>query len=81
MKFELYSSAALAEDLPEKKLKKGDLVTIVEHLPANELHQEGYVAEVTDVLGNTVCILTLRENQLQTLVPNAIPSMRMPVAA
>ena len=81
MKFELYSTVALAEDLPEKKLKKGDLVTIVEHLPASKAHAEGYVVEVSDVLGNTICVATLFEGQLQKLVPNAIPSMRIPVAA
>ncbi|TAK48101.1 MAG: DUF4926 domain-containing protein [Saprospiraceae bacterium] len=81
MKFELYSNAALAEDLPEKKLKKGDMVTVVEYLPGNESHPNGYVVEVTNVLGNTVCVVALSESQLQTLVPNAIPSMRIPIAA
>jgi len=81
MKFELYSTVALAEDLHEKKLKKGDLVTIVEYLPANESHPEGYVVEVSDVLGRTICVVALGKNQLQSLVPNAIPSMRMPAAA
>ena len=81
MNFELYSNAALAEGLPEKKLKKGGIVTIAEHLPANESHPNGHVVEVTDVLGNTICVVALGENQLQTLVPNAIPSIRIPVAA
>ncbi len=81
MKFELYSTAALAEDFPEKKLKKSDLITIVEYVPASDAHPEGYVVEVSDALGNTLCIATLHESQLQKLVPNAIPSMRIPVAA
>lgn len=81
MKFELNSTAALAEDLLEKNLNKGDLVTIIDYLPANESHPEGYVAEVSDVLGNTICVLALQEKQLQSLIPNAVPSMRTPAAA
>ena len=31
MKFDLYSRVALAEDLPERGLRRGDVVTIVDH--------------------------------------------------
>lgn len=76
MPFELFSQAALAEDLPDYTLQKGDLVTVVEHLPANGQHAEGYVVEVFDVLGNTLHVLSVHANQLQALKPNAIPFMR-----
>lgn len=76
MKFELFTQAALTEDLPDFQLRKGDLVTVVEHLPANEHHEEGYVVEVFDVLGKTMHVLSLRSTQLQALKPNAVPSMR-----
>jgi len=81
MKFELFSRAALATDLPAYSLKSGDLVTIVECLPATKNHGNGYVVEVFDVLGNTLHVIALHEHQLQSLKPNAVPAMREPIAA
>lgn len=81
MQFELFSQAALAEDLLDYQLRKGDLVTVVEYLPANEQHEEGYIVEVFDVLGNTLQVLSVYPSQLQALKPNAIPSMREMIAA
>jgi hypothetical protein len=76
MPFELFSRAALAEDLPDYTLQKGDLVTIVEYLPENEHHKEGYVVEIFDVLGNTLHVLSVYATQLQALKARAVPFMR-----
>lgn len=81
MQFELFAQAALSEDLSNYQLRKGDLVTIVEYLPANENHKEGYVVEVFDVLGNTLHVLSVYAAQLQALKPNAVPSMREMISA
>lgn len=81
MKYELFSRAALATDLPDYELKSGDLVTIVECLPANGQHGDGYVVEVFDVLGNTLHVIALAEEQLQALKPKAVPTMREAIAA
>lgn len=76
MPFELFSQAALAEDLLDYPLQKGDLVTVVEYLPENEHHKEGYVVEVFDVLDNTMHVLSVYATQLQMLKARAIPFMR-----
>jgi hypothetical protein len=76
MKFELYKLVALAVDVPEYELKKGDLVTIVEFLASNGHHPNGYVVEISDVLGNTLDVATLYEHQLTALLPRAMFSMR-----
>lgn len=80
MQFEIFTQAALAEDLPDYQLRKGDLVTVVEYLPKNEYHEEGYIVEVFDVLGKTLYVIALKINQLQALKPNAIPAMREPAS-
>ena len=36
MKFNLYSRVALAEDLPERRLRRGDVVTVVAHHAGGE---------------------------------------------
>ncbi len=82
MDFKLFSRVALAVDVPEYGLLRGDLVTIVEILPATEHHPAGYLVEINDVLGNTLDVVGLLENQLTMLRFNNIPAMReMAVAA
>lgn len=81
MTFKLYSRVALAVDLPENGLRRGDLVTIVEYLPANDRHSAGYVVEINDVLGQTLQVVGLLETQIQPLIANALPTMRMPEPA
>lgn len=76
MKFELFTRAAVAKDLPKLGLQRGDLVTIVEYLPANNSHPAGYVVEVFSVTGESLDVLSLAENQLMPLRADAIPAMR-----
>lgn len=45
----LFSQVALAQDLPEHGLKRGDIATIVEHYPMPEGEEDGYSLEGLDV--------------------------------
>jgi hypothetical protein len=47
--YPLFSQVALAEDLPEYHLKRGDVATIVEHYPTPEGDDDGYSLEGFDV--------------------------------
>ena len=76
MKFEIFTHAAIAENLPKQGLQRGDIVTIVELLPANGHHPNGYVVEVFSVTGETLDVLSLSEGQLMPLRSDAVPSMR-----
>ena len=76
MKFALFSRVALAEDVPEHGLLRGDIVTIVEALPANANHLSGYIVEVFSVTGETLDVFGLFETQLMPLRADAIPSIR-----
>ncbi len=76
MKFELFSQVALTEDVVEHGLRSGDIVTIVELMPANVHHPAGYIVEIFSVTGQTLDVVGLLESQLGPLHPNAIPSMR-----
>ncbi|MBE9159587.1 DUF4926 domain-containing protein [Nodosilinea sp. LEGE 06152] len=52
--FPLFSQVALAKDLPEYHLKRGDIATIVEHYPSQEGKEDGYSLEGFDVPNVTV---------------------------
>ncbi len=49
VQYSLFSQVALAQDLPEHNLKRGDVATIVEHYPMPEGEEDGYSLEGFDV--------------------------------
>ena len=66
MKFELYKDVVLTRDVPEERLKRGDIVKLVEHLVARD-GQDGYSAEVFNALGDTLTVITVPESDLEPL--------------
>ncbi|MBD1872070.1 DUF4926 domain-containing protein [Nodosilinea sp. FACHB-131] len=52
--FPLFSQVALAKDLPEHHLKRGDIATVVEHYPSREGREDGYSLEGFDLPSITV---------------------------
>jgi hypothetical protein len=69
MKFELCKDVVLARDMPEHRLKRGDIVKPVEHHFAAD-GIEGYSAEVFNALGDTLTIITVPDS---TLEPRSLP--------
>lgn len=43
--YPLFSQVALAKDLPEHRLKRGDVGTVVEHYPMPDNEEVGYSLE------------------------------------
>ncbi len=52
--YSLFSQVALAEDLPEHHLKRGDVATVVEHYPMPGEAEDGYSLEGFDLPQVTV---------------------------
>ena len=75
MKFRAYQEAALAEDLPGSRFRKGDLVRIVDEHRAED-GACGYSVEIFNALGKTVEVLTLEEKQLEKLRSDEILAVR-----
>ena len=66
MKFELYKDVALTRDLPAERLKRGDIVKLVEHHPVPN-GEDGYSAEVFNAVGDTLAVITVPESALEAL--------------
>ena len=66
MKFELYTDAALACDLPEHRLRRGDIVKLVDHHIAPD-GTEGYSIEVFNAVGDTIAVTTVPVSALEAL--------------
>lgn len=75
MKFELYKEVVLKKDIPDKKLKKGDLATVVEHHRSNT-NVDGYSLEVFNVLGDTIAVVTVTETEIEPLKSGEVFSVR-----
>ncbi len=75
MKYKLFKEVVLLKDIPEKKLKKGDVATIVEH-HTSDTSEDGYSLEVFNALGDTVAVITVSESEIETLKKSDVFSVR-----
>jgi hypothetical protein len=75
MRLDLFKRVALKIDIPDQGLRKGDVATIVEHLPAKN-GEDGYALEVFNAVGETIAVLTVPESAIEPLTADKIPSVR-----
>jgi hypothetical protein len=75
MKFELYKDDVLPRDLPEEGLNRGDIVKLVKHHPGKD-SAGGHNAEVFNVLGKTITLITVPESALEPLREDEIFCVR-----
>jgi hypothetical protein len=75
MTYELFSRVALRVDIPEKHLKKGDVVTIVEHHAGNG-KEDGYSLEVFNAVGDTIAVVVVPESAIENLHGNEVLHVR-----
>ena len=75
MKYELFEEVVLLKDIPEKKLKQGDVATIIEHHPVTD-DEDGYSLEIFNALGDTIAVITVPESAIALLTENEIFSVR-----
>jgi len=78
MKIDLFKRVALKIDIPNQDLFKGDVATIVEHLPGKNT-ENGYALEVFNAIGESIAVVTVPESAVEPLTADKIPSVR-PIA-
>jgi hypothetical protein len=75
MRLDLFKRVALRIDVPEHGLRKGDVATIVEHLPGKD-GEDGYALEVFNAIGESIAVITVPESAVEALTADTIPSVR-----
>ena len=75
MKFKLFQQVALARDIPEKNLRRGDVATVVDSHPANG-GEVGYSIEIFNAVGDTIAVTAVPESFLQELTEDEILHVR-----
>jgi len=80
MSYKLFKEVALAKNIPEKKFKKGDIATVVEHhiVPEGE---DGYSLEIFNALGDTITVITVAESAIESITKDEIFTIRSLVVA
>lgn len=66
MKFELYADVVLRCGVPEHRLRRGDIVKLVDHRVAPH-GTEGYSIEVFNALGDTIAVTSVPASALEAL--------------
>ena len=80
MKFELYTDAVLTRDVPEHRLRRGDIVKLVDHHVARD-GAEGYSIEVFNAIGDTIAVTAVPEAALEALREDEVLCARVLAAA
>ena len=76
MKYKLFKEIVLGRDIPEKKLKTGDVATVVEYHPVSE-GEDGYSLEVFNAVGDTIAVITMPESAIQPFNEYEVFSVRL----
>jgi Domain of unknown function (DUF4926) len=73
--FKLYADAALARDIPEHQLRRGDVVKIID-VHASSNGESGYSIEVFNALGDTIAVTAVPESGLESLRNDEVLTVR-----
>jgi hypothetical protein len=76
MKFELYTDAVMTCDVPEHRLKRGDVVKLVDHHLAPD-GSKGYSIEVFNAVGDTIAVTVVPEASLEPLREDEVLAARV----
>jgi hypothetical protein len=72
----LYDRVALARDLDEHGLKRGDVATVVDFAPHPAGGPEGIVLEVTNALGDSLQVVIVTAADIEPLSANDVLAVR-----
>jgi hypothetical protein len=78
--YKLFEEVVLKKDIPEKRLRRGDVATIVEHHPVSD-GDDGYSLEIFNALGDTISVIAVAESAIEPITKDEIFSVRSLAAA
>jgi hypothetical protein len=76
MALELYQEVALTRDLPEYKLKAGDIAMLGDFVPHPSDGEEGCVLEVFNAVGESLTVIAVPASTVEVLRPDEILTVR-----
>lgn len=76
MSLALFQRVVLTRDIPEHRLRAGDVGVIVEHYPARAEHPEGYELEFFSATGQTLAVVSVPAMAVREASPQEVLSVR-----
>lgn len=76
MRLPLYERVALARDLEEHGLRKGDVAVLVDYVPHPHGGEEGYLLEVFNALGESLAVIAVRASDAEPMKADEVLSVR-----
>jgi len=76
MKFPLYERVALAQDLDEHGLRRGDVGVLVDYVPHPNGGEEGCLLEVFNALGESIAIVAVRLSDIEPVRADEVLAVR-----
>jgi len=76
MTFELYQQVALRRNLDDNGVKKGDVAVLVDFVPHPEGDEQGCVLEIHNALGESLCVVAVRESDIEPLNADEVLAVR-----
>ena len=72
----LYQEVALSRDVEEHNLRKGDVATLIDHVPHPEGGEDGCILEVFNALGESISVIVVKESDIEPLHADEILTVR-----
>lgn len=76
MRLTLYDNVAVARDVDEHGLRKGDVAVLVDYAPHPSGDEDGCVIEVFNALGESLNVIVLKESDMVPLRADEVLSTR-----
>lgn len=76
MKLELFQEVALIHDLPEHRLRAGDVATLVDFVSHPAGGEDGCVLEVFNAVGESIAVVAVPHSAVEALRADEVLSVR-----
>ena len=76
MKPKLHQQVSIRRDVPQFHLLRGDLATLIDHVPHPSGGEDGVVLEVFNALGEAIAVVTVPESDIEILHSDEVFSVR-----
>lgn len=76
MTFELYQEVALTRDLPNHRLRAGDIATLVDFVPHPAGGEDGCLLEVYNAVGESIAVVAVPISAVSALRADEIFTVR-----
>lgn len=76
MSLPLYQRVALRQDLPEHRLRRGDVAVLLDYVPHPEGGEQGCVVEVFNALRESIAVVSVPESGIEGLRADEVLTVR-----